>query len=1544
MMSPSESYLASLADRLPHKELDAVEADIEREEGPAALFRCLEARLAAEVERGGSEQTILDTRNRLASAGERVALSQEDATAIQVALQTFEIWRELGDEEGCGRSACRALELAMQAREQVAEVIDALGGHEKALFWIRKNLRSKAIKKSPEKNAEIRHLAARMLEHAGEADAAFLELLGATRKMPSETTYIDEVYRLSLDTHRHEELTPIFYANASDNALPKAVRATLYMKIGYLEERCAERPERALEAFRNALSLRPKHKGTKRHVKRLEDLLKAEKKRAKASVSEGEDASVQAEAAQRRASEFDEALISPERSEEGFAADASAAATAEPEIIAPPAAEGDKLAHAQDPHSTDAHLPPALPENHDEAAAFEDADELDVLEEAPRVPSSASAQAKQDAEAAAIGALPPPLPSFDLSEDAAHLDSTPPAFVPESSIGSEGISVDGLGALDEAEVPQVSMPPEETNRERTSSAWQVTEAGNAFDDVVDLPTLQEAEAITGENTDESDLGARTSEHSGAGDVDDDTTAEALHSADAWQGEEDRAPAEESEANAGSATMLPDVGTSAEVSQQELPGTTDPGYALPPAIPPDELDLLEDADVESAEGSPEGNLALAVDAGSQDVDAPLELEATAGQLSPALRNSASDGLIVDTRAEVDTSSKNGDDDLPELEAGTVETEVAESVADPDDDLPELEDSAVEAVEGPDFDALSAALSAVAENDLSSALDSALEEAIDEAVVDLETSAADVLAEEKQASVPQAESAPAEQYIQADRSDGAPHVRDEEQRAQALAKLTARLPGGAATRRLLTRPNETLLEEGYAFYLDTRPEEMVELPFSVRILFAITLLRRGETDVALQILERLVQEQPTDLLCLRTLCDALEGNDQRAEERLDAVKNLLLHHKRVLNDADVLRYRATTGALQWRLGERETARATLQQTLLQAEEEQLHDAFTAEVASATVAALVDDATATVLPATRVLALRFLAEHRRELARAEALERAAKIAVEELNDVDQSRALLLQAIEAFPEGRSAPASLMELDIQDGDVEAAIATTKAFLLTEAEPGKRGSHHLRLAELYMQSQAPVFDIHTHLCGAAEFAGSRDAAIELAERFFRAEQNLAGLETFYADAVEGMKSAPREQRLQMWRKLVELRRDEFADLEGTAKALEQVAKLDVGSIGPREECARIYMQLGRLKEAVATWRAILERAPLAKRAWRGLFSAYVSHGQGDEAFAVAAAMASIELADEAMLRAVRLAAPEFPNWPQIPEDPTRLRKRLSHPLETPLLQQIFSAVGGAIHRSQAATLKDYGLRKRDMLTDKSLPPSVVGAVGKISAMLGLDAPPVLYASPYGSADGRGSDFALLPVAEPSLLVGDEVVQNGMTPERAFAMGRAMAWLAPQAILAGTLSAPQLTDVLESLVELLLGTGRGRGDAATLREGAARLESILFGAAAAGSTAALRDTLTELLTEYDANRERIHLVDWLAGVGYTADRIGFLLVGDVMPATRVIKSTAGEAQTLGARLAIKELVLFSASSVYLSLRQQLGLALSPKDTAPILRLR
>jgi hypothetical protein len=80
---------------------------------------------------------------------------------------------------------------------------------------------------------------------------------------------------------------------------------------------------------------------------------------------------------------------------------------------------------------------------------------------------------------------------------------------------------------------------------------------------------------------------------------------------------------------------------------------------------------------------------------------------------------------------------------------------------------------------------------------------------------------------------------------------------------------------------------------------------------------------------------------------------------------------------------------------------------------------------------------------------------------------------------------------------------------------------------------------------------------------------------------------------------------------------------------------------------------------------------------------------------------------------------------------------------------------------------------------------------------------------------------------------------------------------------------------------------------------------------------------------------------VHLSDWKAGVGYTGDRLGFLLAGDLPAAVKVIRSAG--ATTMATRLAIRELVLFSMSAPYLQLRRELSLAVAEQALAPILDL-
>ena len=94
-------------------------------------------------------------------------------------------------------------------------------------------------------------------------------------------------------------------------------------------------------------------------------------------------------------------------------------------------------------------------------------------------------------------------------------------------------------------------------------------------------------------------------------------------------------------------------------------------------------------------------------------------------------------------------------------------------------------------------------------------------------------------------------------------------------------------------------------------------------------------------------------------------------------------------------------------------------------------------------------------------------------------------------------------------------------------------------------------------------------------------------------------------------------------------------------------------------------------------------------------------------------------------------------------------------------------------------------------------------------------------------------------------------------------------------------------------------------------------------------------------LLPALRDWVVARSRLQLADWKAGVGYSGDRLGFLLAGDLPAAVKVIRAAGASAMAM--RLAIKELVLFSISQPYLHLRRELSLALPEQALAPVLDL-
>jgi tetratricopeptide (TPR) repeat protein len=769
------------------------------------------------------------------------------------------------------------------------------------------------------------------------------------------------------------------------------------------------------------------------------------------------------------------------------------------------------------------------------------------------------------------------------------------------------------------------------------------------------------------------------------------------------------------------------------------------------------------------------------------------------------------------------------------------------------------------------------------------------------------------------------------------------------------LAARLQPDVDVDAALAQPQEALLDALRAPILKAAAANP-GLSLPLRRLEAMALSRLGERAAALARFELILSEKPDDLGTLmalaRHLAAAPRGEPGAEQRRLRCLEAILLHHAYSLKPpihvdvwGEVTALRAATGD---HTGARKAAKkvmALVTAPTAGSSTEELK-ACLSDRAVRAVASSLDDARDTerepkvIIQALQLDASRSIVDSER----ARLLERAAAIALEEMKDKLLARKLLEDALRECPSSQTAREALLDLDLAAGDMAGALRQVRELIAKETDPKKKAALHLRLFRLKKKHGQDLDGAAAELKAGLELDPGNAELMDAAESFFHERKDTDGLDKMWSAQLRLLDRSDVRARLKLLERLAQLRRYERRDLPAAVEALEAMTVLDPDALKPREDAARIYTELGMGREAVGAWRGVLERDPLVVEAWRGLFSRFVAMGLGDEAFAVGSTMLALDLAEDDVARLVRTLRPPFPRWPIPPKDPALFRRKAAHPLERTPIRAILDAVAPRVLPLYARGLKDFGIKRKDALADKNIPSSVLLAVRTLGQLLGLrEGAPPLFVAELGSTDGQSPPFAALPSTEPGIIVTQDVLKGGMTPERAFALGRAASWLQPHAVMVGAVDGPTLRTILEGLVSAFLGNkSLERPDLEAERVGKELSHALLRGLSPSEDSA-LKAELMPALRDYVHARGQVQVADWRAGVGYTGDRVGFLMSSDLNASFRMIKATAGSGQSIGARLAIKELVLFSVSSSYLALRKDLGLALPESTAAPLLDL-
>jgi predicted Zn-dependent protease len=765
---------------------------------------------------------------------------------------------------------------------------------------------------------------------------------------------------------------------------------------------------------------------------------------------------------------------------------------------------------------------------------------------------------------------------------------------------------------------------------------------------------------------------------------------------------------------------------------------------------------------------------------------------------------------------------------------------------------------------------------------------------------------------------------------------------------LTLIAARVAPDDEESALFLSPSPVFLDELQDFLLPhlrrMKPEDRENLPFDIRRLHALCELHQGHFGVARDAFEQLLKQSPDDLGVLKGYA-ALLGNLDHLDEkekrrRLDLMETLLRHHADELPHGEKARLHGEVGAHRLEQGDDRDARIALKKALSVSTDAKLR--LSPEAARAAVEVFRPKASEEPEPRLLMSALVAAAEHVRGNGRATLLLAAAQVAQDDLADPIMARRLLDDAREADPDNPLIREALLDLDLADGDPEAILESTAAMIEKEKHPKRLAGHHIRYAKLLRRVKKDDLAALGELKKAIHLDGSRADALKLVEKILLSSNRAEDLASFLRSELMRRRHAEADERAVLYEMLAKALRYDLRDLSGAAEALEALAALLPDATKPREDAARVYTELGNADRAASSWRSVIGTDPLRPEAWRALFQLLAEDKQGDASFLVAMAMSTLGLGTGEMKTTVRRAMPPFPRWPRSLPPPATLRFALAHPLERNPIRAVLETIGLRAHPLFARPIKDFDLGRRDRLAERAVPSSVTVAVKTVTKMLGLHRAPHLYRR-KGPSNGKVLAFTLVPAEEPGLLIDDPVLDGGMTPARAFVLGRAMAWLMPHALLGATLSPGELKGILDALLLRFSPSTQVDGDKAELKRLSRQLEGQLVTGLTPGQRHELEKALRQTVTQYAHTRGRLSVMDWLAGVGFTADRLGYLLAGDLGASARELRSLAGQEERVGARLALKELVLYSISEDHLKLRRDLHLNAGADDARSIMQL-
>ena len=519
----------------------------------------------------------------------------------------------------------------------------------------------------------------------------------------------------------------------------------------------------------------------------------------------------------------------------------------------------------------------------------------------------------------------------------------------------------------------------------------------------------------------------------------------------------------------------------------------------------------------------------------------------------------------------------------------------------------------------------------------------------------------------------------------------------------------------------------------------------------------------------------------------------------------------------------------------------------------------------------------------------------------------------ALEEARDINPSHHVLLHKLLALYQATENWAKMI-------DTIATIADM------EKDPGRKSKFLYTMAQIYRDKEGDQDRAVELFNEALDLNPTFLEAFERINKILTSKKDWKALERAFRKMLRRLSAANAsnpELEYNLWHNLGLIYRDRLSDTNSAIEAFKMATRFKPDEAVERQILAELFESTDQMEAAIGEHAIVLQKDPMRVDPYRSLYKLYLKQHEYDRAWCMCAALAFLHKADEEEQRFFEDYRPRGMIQVKSRLDNEQWIKNLFHKDENLFVGKIFEMITPAAIVAKTNQLR--GARQLPVLDKRFKQDPATSTVtfaktfGWAAQVLGVPLPEL-----YVRNDVAGALVAV-PASPPASVAGQTVL-TGFTPqELTFIVGKHLSYYRGEHYIRNLFpTLNELKVMLFSAIKIVMTDFAVPAEMAqavgqTTAELVKHMQPIQ------------RDSLRIVVQKFVQDGAKADLKRWMQTVEVTSARAGLLLCADLEIAKKIIAAEPQLPGDLPPADKLKELIIFSVSEQYFTLRKTLGIA-------------